>query len=167
MRAPLLWVATLALACGAGEPAPSAEAEVAVEVRRISLDLQDTPVVLLAERDGERLLPIWIGTAEARSIQLGLLGLSGPRPNSHDFAQRVVQGLRGEVLRVVVTDLREGTYYAVLTLLQAGEQVEIDARPSDAIALALRTGAPIFVRERLLDGHVDPSREEPRPARSI
>ena len=150
MRVSLLWVTVLALACGADGSRPEAEAEVAVEVRHVGLDAQDLPVVLLAEQGGERWLPIWIGSAEARSIQIGLEGLSGPRPNSHDFAQRVVRSLRGEVERVVVTELRKGTYYAVLTLVRAGERVEIDARPSDAIALALRAGAPIFVREALL-----------------
>jgi len=156
----------LALACG---PGPGPTIEVPVEVRLVGHDAQDLPVVLLAEIGGERWLPIWIGPAEARSIQIGIEGVAVPRPNTHDLAQRVIHRLHGELARVVITELRDGTYYALLTLQRDGERLEIDARPSDSIALALRAGAPIFVREELLsDGGdlleegSDPAADEPR-----
>lgn len=164
MRAALLLVPVLALACVPDGPRSD---EVRVEVRHVGRDGQDLPVVLLAERGGPRWLPIWIGSAEARSIALGLDGGPSPRPNTHDLAQRVIHGLRGEVERVVVTELRDGTYYALVTLRTDGERVEIDARPSDAIALALRSGAPIFVRERLLSEGGGPAGAEERPAHAI
>ena len=143
------WLALLALACSPGAPGP--EPEVQVRVERVGLDANDLPVVLLEEDGGERALPIWIGPAEARSIALQVEELESPRPNTHDLAKRVIAELRGAVERVVVTDLRSGTYYATLTLRSGGRLVEIDSRPSDAIAIALRTGAPIFVRTRLFE----------------
>jgi bifunctional DNase/RNase len=137
------------LACGTGRDA--GEHDVAVRVERVGLDANDTPVVLLEERDGSRWLPIWIGTAESQSIAIQIESLASPRPNSHDLARSVIDGLHGELERVVVTDLRAGTYYATLTLRSDGRRVDIDARPSDAIAIALRTGAPIFVRDHLFE----------------
>jgi bifunctional DNase/RNase len=167
---PCLWLVllatSLALACGRGDGAD--EHDVAVRVERVGLDANDIPVVLLEERDGSRWLPIWIGTAEAQSIAIQIESLASPRPNSHDLARSVIDGLHGEVERVVVTDLREGTYYATLTLRSDGDHVDIDARPSDAIAIALRTGAPIFVRDHLFDdSRRAGSPTEPDPTPSI
>jgi hypothetical protein len=148
----LAWLAPISLACSPGGSDPgSGEPEVQVRVERVGLDANDLPVVLLEEHGGERALPIWIGPSEARSIALEIEHFESPRPNTHDLAQRVIDGLRGAVERVVVTDLRAGTYYATLTLRADGRRVEIDSRPSDAIAIALRTGAPIFVRTRLFE----------------
>jgi bifunctional DNase/RNase len=153
---PLFWVASfgsallgLALACTSGDR--ESEHDVRVRVERVGLDANDLPVLLLEEDGGSRWLPIWIGSAEAQSIAAQIEALDSPRPNSHDLARSVIDGLRGEVERVVVTDLDAGTYYATLTLRSGSRRVEIDARPSDAVAIALRTGAPIFVRERLFD----------------
>ena len=143
-----LGLAVLLLACG---PDPGADRDVRMDVYQVGRDELNRPVVLLRERGGPRWLPIWVGPAEAQSIRHELDGAALPRPNSHDFAKRLVRGLQGEVTRVVVSELRAGTYYAWLTLVRDGERIEIDSRPSDAIALALRTGAPIFVRESLLD----------------
>jgi bifunctional DNase/RNase len=137
------------LACEPGDD--PREHDVAVRVERVGLDANDVPVLLLEERDGSRWLPIWIGTAEAQSIAMQIESLASPRPNSHDLARSVIDGLSGELERVVVTDLRAGTYYATLTLRADGRRVDIDARPSDAIAIALRTGAPIFVRDHLFE----------------
>ena len=144
----LLCCATALGSWGCGE---AARLESAVEVLRVARD-PDTgsPVVLLREIDGDRVLPIWIGTSEALSIASRLGGQRPPRPNSHDLAKRLVDRLEGQVLRIVVTDLREGVYYALIRLGLGARQFEIDARPSDAIALALRYNAPIFVSEALL-----------------
>jgi bifunctional DNase/RNase len=137
------------LACG-GTKDPAVR-EVAVRVHTVTVDRFDTPVVILEEEGGSRVLPIWIGPAEATSISAQLLHRPSPRPNSHDLAKRLIQSMDGQVLRVVVTDLREGTYYATLVLQARGKSVEIDLRPSDAIALALRVDAPILVRENLFE----------------
>jgi hypothetical protein len=107
----------------------------------------NVPVVVLEEVSGERWLPIWIGTSEAHSIASQMDDRRPLRPNSHDLAIRLIQRLDGEVERVVVTELKGGTYYAILSLHAGDADIEIDARPSDAIAIALRAGAPIFVRE--------------------
>jgi bifunctional DNase/RNase len=109
------------------------------------------PVVVLEESGGDRSLPIWIGIAEAQSIASEMENHKPPRPNTHDLAKRLIDRLEGALQRVVVTDLRDGTYYAVLILAVNGEVIEVDARPSDAIAIALRCGAPVFVREMLFE----------------
>ena len=151
---PLAWLllalaASFAAACARGDR--GSDRDVAVSVQRVGLDANDMPVVLLEEKDGARWLAIWIGSAEAQSIAISIEEIESPRPNSHDLARRVIDELHGRVERVVVTDLRESTYYATLTIESDGHNVEIDARPSDAIAIALRTGAPIFVRDHLFE----------------
>ena len=148
----LALAASALLACARGAVS---EHDVAVRVDRVGLDANDLPVVLLEERSGSRWLAIWIGTAEAESIAMSIESIASPRPNSHDLARSVIDGLHGEVERVVVTDLRNGTYYATLTLRSGRRHVEIDARPSDAIAIALRTQAPIFVRDHLFEHSED------------
>jgi bifunctional DNase/RNase len=146
--APLLLLLAL-LACGGS--APSAEIEVPVRVGSVAVDRNNAPVVILEEEGGPRLLPIWIGTAEATSIATEMNEQRPPRPNSHDFTKRVIQSLNASIDRVVVSDLRAGTYYATLFLQVGGRTVEIDVRPSDGIAVALRLDAPILVRERLFE----------------
>ncbi|MDH3684973.1 MAG: bifunctional nuclease family protein [Myxococcales bacterium] len=141
---------------GCQEPA-EVEGEVAVRVESVAVDPETRgPVVILQELAGTRRLPIWIGHAEAASIDHRLREKRTVRPNSHDLAKRLIEGLGGEVSRVVVTDLTRGIYYARIVLTGPGNDVEIDARPSDAIAIALRTGATLFVTEslfaRALDG---------------
>jgi bifunctional DNase/RNase len=157
---PLL--AVLLAGCG-DESADPRLADVAVEVASIAVDANGTPVVLLADRDGARSLPIWIGLAEAHSIAAEMEHRRPPRPNTHDLAKRLIDDLEGALERVVVTDLREGTYYAVIFLSTRGRHIEVDARPSDAIALALRCGAPLFVREALFsapDAGIPPADDE-------
>lgn len=143
----LLSLSLQVLACGSSEP--EAPLEVRVHVGRVVIDDNDAPVVVLEEEGGKRWLPIWVGSAEARSIALEIESLHPPRPNTHDLARDLIHSLDAELARVVVTELRDGTYYARLHLRGASGDVQIDSRPSDAIAIALRTGAPIFVREPL------------------
>ena len=114
------------------------------------------------------MLPITIGAAEASSIDAEIHKQRPARPNSHDFAARLIAGLDAELLRVVVTEIRDGTFYAILVLEAHGKRVEIDARPSDAIATALRAGAPILVREEVFEqaGEV-PRGARPRPLRRV
>lgn len=109
------------------------------------------PIVLLREADGERFLPIWIGGVEAQAIAFGLQGTATPRPLTHDLMRDLLEGLGIAVTRVVISDLRDGTFYADLVLDNAGHEVAVSARPSDAIALAVRIGAPLFAAEAVLD----------------
>ena len=136
-------------ACGSGG-APG-EREVRVDVAQVIRDAAGNPVILLEERDGDRRLPIWIGLPEARSIAARLEQIEPVRPNTHDLAKSLLEGLGGRVERVVVTELRERTYYGLIVVRGPDGSVEIDSRPSDAIALALRLDAPILVRETLLE----------------
>ena len=144
-------VSVLLLAPGCGESGPAAN-EVAVHVETVAIDRETrSPVVILEEEGGTRRLPIWIGHAEASSIDHRLRKQTAIRPNTHDLAKRLVDGLGGEVRRVVVSDLEDGIYYARIVLHRDGGTVEIDARPSDAIAIALRTGAALFVVDSLFE----------------
>jgi len=111
----------------------------------------NVPILLLRENDGVRYLPIWIGPNEATAIALALQGVEPQRPMTHDLLALVIESLSAQVQRVDVTELVEGTFFANLMLSQNGEDVTISARPSDAIAVAARTGAPIFADRQLLD----------------
>ena len=140
---------SLPLACAQAEP--PREPEIPVRVGTVAIDRRHAPVVILEEENGPRVLPIWIGTAEASSIASQINNQPPPRPNFHDMARRVIEQLDAEVERVVVTELRQGTYYALLSLRTNGRLIEIDVRPSDGIALALRTEAPILVRASVFE----------------
>jgi len=109
------------------------------------------PIVMLKDMQGERVLPIWVGIFEANAIALQIENIATPRPMTHDLLRNVIKDLDGTVERVVVCDLRDNTFYAVIYLNVRGESVAIDARPSDAIALALRTRSPILVDETVID----------------
>jgi bifunctional DNase/RNase len=109
------------------------------------------PIVLLKTADDEKFLPIWIGHAEAAAILMKLQGTTPPRPMTHDLLTDVVSELQGEVLRVTVTEMRENTYYARITIAQNGRELEIDSRPSDAIALAVRCDAQIFASDDVIE----------------
>jgi uncharacterized protein len=109
------------------------------------------PIVLLKAVDDERFLPIWIGHPEAAAILMKLQGASPPRPMTHDLVTDIISELQGEVVRVTVTELRENTYYARITIVQDGREVEIDSRPSDAIALAVRCEAQIFAADEVVE----------------
>lgn len=122
-----------------------------VDIAGMSLDQRtEAPVVLLFVPTEQKCLPIWIGPAEAASIALALRGQSFSRPLTHDLLATVIDGLGGKVERVVITDQRESTYYARVILGRDREVVAIDARPSDGIALALRTQAPVYLETSLL-----------------
>jgi uncharacterized protein len=109
------------------------------------------PIVLLKTADGKRFLPIWIGPNEASAIMTKLQGGEPPRPMTHDLLQSIVEELGGAVVRIAVTELRENTFYAMITLRCNGREVEIDSRPSDAIALAVRVDAPIFAADDVIN----------------
>jgi bifunctional DNase/RNase len=109
------------------------------------------PIVLLKTADDDRYLPIWIGHSEAAAILMRLQGATPPRPMTHDLLTDVVSELQGEVVRVTVTELRENTFYARITIVQNGRELEIDSRPSDAIALAVRCDAQIFAAESVIE----------------
>lgn len=109
------------------------------------------PIVLLKTVDEDRFLPIWIGHAEAAAILMKLQGTDPPRPMTHDLFMEVVSELKGEIVKVTVTELRENTYFAQLTIIQDGREVEIDSRTSDAIALAVRCDAQIFAADQVVE----------------
>lgn len=123
-----------------------------VTVASLGLDkTSSTPVVILKERDGERLLPIWIGPGEASAIAMELAGVHFARPLTHDLFTAVVRGLGSALVRVLITKVVENTYYASLVFQRDGEFISIDSRPSDSIAIALRADAPIYADESLLE----------------
>jgi len=124
---------------------------VEVQVSGLALAPNSSPVVLLKEVDGDKVLPIWIGAPEARAIALALEGIEIERPLTHDLMKSIIEGLKVKVNRVVIHDLRENTFYAKVCLLKDGSIVEVDARPSDCIALALRVRAPIYVNPEIMD----------------
>jgi uncharacterized protein len=120
-----------------------------MKVRTVAMDQQMNPVVLLVDQAETLALPIWIGTPEAQSIALELQGVKMPRPMTHDLMRAMLTHLTVNVSRIVVTDLQNGTYFAEIHLTSNGADVIVDSRPSDAIALALRTEAPIYVEEKV------------------
>ncbi|MBW3602872.1 MAG: bifunctional nuclease family protein [Actinobacteria bacterium] len=109
------------------------------------------PIVLLKERAGERFLPIWIGAVEATSIAFALQGVPVARPMTHDLMRDLLQGLAIAVDRIVVTELREGTFYAEIHMNKGDDEVVVSSRPSDAIALAVRATVPIYAEEGVLN----------------
>ena len=123
-----------------------------MEVRGLMLDpSSNNPIVVLRDPESETFLPIWIGLFEASAIQLGLESAKSPRPRTHDLLASILHSLGGEVVKVVVEDLKDQTFYAVIHVDQGSSRVRIDARPSDAIALALRTDSPVFVVRSVLE----------------
>jgi bifunctional DNase/RNase len=111
----------------------------------------NTPILLLRETGGDRYLPIWIGTVEATAIALALEGVEPKRPMTHDLLKLVTESLGGKVNKVIVTDLKDGTFFADLVIERDGEEVTVSSRPSDAIALAARTDTPVFASRDVLD----------------
>jgi uncharacterized protein len=109
------------------------------------------PIVLLKTMEGNRFLPIWIGHPEAAAILIKLQGTELPRPMTHDLLANLIGTLDAEIARITVTELKESTFYAKLTLVRDGAEFEVDSRPSDALALAVRTQAPIFASQELVD----------------
>ena len=125
---------------------------VPVELVGVRIELpSNQPIVLLKEVGGTRYLPIWIGAGEATAIAFALEGVRPPRPLTHDLLKLSLEALDASVERVVVTEMREGIYYADLVLGRAGAEITVSSRPSDAIALAARTGSPILVSPQVLE----------------
>ncbi len=115
-------------------------------------DNSKSPVVILQEVDGDRYLPIWIGPFEAQAIANEIQGKKFPRPLTHDLMMSMIGSLKAQVSRIVIGDLKEKTFFASIILDRGGDTVSLDARPSDSIALAVRSGAQIFVSEAILEG---------------
>ena len=126
--------------------------------------LSNAPVVLLQERNGKRMLPIWIGPNEAGAIALELSGIAYRRPLTHDLMKSVLKGFNARLLKIVVSSLEENTFFAKF-YIQASENeiIEIDARPSDSIAMALKMKAPIYISEELGDSMIELSQESNKP----
>jgi len=120
--------------------------EIEMAIKGLMVDpITNMPIILLREVEGQRVLPIWVGVFEANAIALQVENVQTPRPMTHDLLKAVIDQLGGRVERIVVCELKENTFYATLQILSAQGLLEVDARPSDAIALALRSGARIFV----------------------
>lgn len=140
-----------------------------IEVKVSGLIVDDnskSPVVILQEADGERYLPIWIGPFEAQAIANEIQGKKFPRPLTHDLLNATITSLKASVSRILISDLKEKTFFASIILTRGEEVIALDARPSDSIALAVRSGAPIFVAERILEGEggVRPAGLESEPS---
>src|SRR5262245_58866362 len=131
--------------------------QIEMTIKGLMVDpITNMPIVLLRDKEGQRVLPIWVGIFEANAIALQIENIATPRPMTHDLLRNVIQDLKASVLKIVVCDLQENTFYALIYLSLNGGTIAIDARPSDAIALALRTRAPIFVEETVID-HAKPA----------
>ena len=125
--------------------------EIEMSIKGLMLDpITNTPIVLLHDSEGQRVLPIWVGPLEANAIVLQIENISSPRPMTQDLLRNVIQGLNGNVKKVVVSAFKENTFYATIHLLAGDKAIIVDARPSDAIALALRTCAPIFAEDSVI-----------------
>jgi len=126
--------------------------QIEMTIKGVLVDpVTNDPIIILRDKDGERVLPIWVGVHEANAIGLQIENVAPERPMTHDLLRDVIQALDGTVDKVVVCDLKKNTFFALIHLLVRGDPVTVDARPSDAIALALRTRAPIFVEESVID----------------
>ena len=133
-----------------------------MQVKGVTVDPQgNTPVVILAEPQGHRAFPIWIGLSEARAIALTLEGVATPRPLTHALLRNILADLKVDVVRVVITDMQNDTFYATILLRQGQRTLTMDARPSDAIALALQANAPVFVTRKLLEAVRTVALQEP------
>ncbi len=125
--------------------------ELEVKIRGLMMDpVTNMPVVVLKETQGNGVLPIWVGVYEANAIALEIEKVQTPRPMTHDLLKNVLNGLNVHVKKVVVSDLREDTFYALIWMERDGETISMDSRPSDALALALRLDCPIFVEDQVL-----------------
>ena len=125
---------------------------VEMKVKGLMIDpVSNMPIIVLKNPDGKTVLPIWVGIFEANAIAMQLEDVVSPRPMTHDLLKNVIEGLKANVDQVVITDLRDNTFFASIHLKRDGEEYTVDARPSDAMALALRASAPIYVSKEVLD----------------
>ena len=126
--------------------------QIEMNIKGLMVDpVTNMPIVILRDKDGQKVLPIWVGIFEANAIALQIENISTPRPMTHDLLRNVIQDLKASVEKVVVCDLQDNTFYALIYLGLHGDTLAIDARPSDAIALAIRADVPIFVEEKVFD----------------
>ena len=126
--------------------------QIEMTIKGLMVDpITNMPIVILRDKDGQRVLPIWVGIFEANAIALQIENVATPRPMTHDLLRNVIQDLKASVQKIVVCDLQENTFYALIYLSLKSGTLAIDARPSDAIALALRTRAPIYVEDSVID----------------
>jgi hypothetical protein len=126
--------------------------QIEMTIKGLMVDpITNTPIIILRDKDGQRVLPIWVGMFEANAIALQIENVTTPRPMTHDLLRNVIQDLHGRIEKIVVSDLKENTFYALIYLRVNGDTIAVDSRPSDAIALALRARAPIFVEETVID----------------
>lgn len=124
---------------------------ITMTVKGIALDpITNMPIIILKDQEDKRALPIWVGIFEANAIALELEKVATPRPMTHDLMKNILEGLGVTVNQIVVNDLKDNTFYAVIELNYNGNIINIDSRPSDAIALALRVGAPIYITEKVV-----------------
>lgn len=146
----LCFVVVIALLPGGCRP-PASDL-LPVDVKGVVVDPEtQSPILFLVDSESGRGLPVWIGLSEARAISLGLQDVKPPRPLTHDLMKRMLELLNARVERVVITDLKENTYYATLYLRAGGKTWEVDSRPSDAVAIALKFDAPLFLSRALVD----------------
>jgi hypothetical protein len=125
---------------------------VEMKVKGLMIDpVSNMPIVILKKPEGDAVLPIWVGIFEANAIALQLEHIVSPRPMTHDLLTSIISTLEARVERIVITDLRDNTFYALIHLERGPHRLAVDARPSDAIALALRAGVPIYVEEAVLE----------------
>ncbi len=125
--------------------------EIEMTIKGLMIDpITNMPIIVLRDQEGQKVLPIWVGVFEANAIALQIENVQTPRPMTHDLLKSVLDNLHAVVERIVVCDLKENTFYATIYVRVDGDRIPIDARPSDAIALALRTGSPIFVEESVI-----------------
>jgi uncharacterized protein len=136
--------------------------QIEMNIKGLMIDpITNMPIIILRDQEGQRILPIWVGVFEANAIALQIENVQTPRPMTHDLLKNIIDDLSAQVERIVVTELKENTFYALIHLRTNGHSIEVDARPSDAIALALRTRSPIFVEEAVIQNarSVESSRE--------
>lgn len=125
--------------------------EVEMKIRGLMMDpVTNMPIVVLKDVGSDQVLPIWVGIYEANAIALEIEKVTTPRPMTHDLIKNVLTGLEANVQKIVVNDLRDDTFFAIIWIERGGELISIDSRPSDALALALRVDCPIFVEEQVL-----------------
>ncbi len=126
--------------------------DIEMKIKGLMIDpITNMPIIILRDPGSDAILPIWVGIFEANAIALELEKISPPRPMTHDLLKSVIEGMGGSVARVIVSELKENTFYAQIMVKTGAGEAEIDSRPSDAIALALRCSAPIYVRPEVVD----------------
>ena len=162
----LVLLAGVAISSGASAQKESRDGLVTVEVANVGVGVVSrVPVVILHDPLSDKTLPVWVGTAEAEAIARALFGVKVPRPMTHDLLADMIRALNATVDEVRVTDSKNNVYYAQVRLRTGGKTMDVDSRPSDGVALALRTGAPIRVSQRLLDEapHVEVQSDDSNP----